>query len=134
MAANKALARLIESVRDEGASGVLVGIDGRLLKLRRDADGSPMVHKALNLLLQAAGSIVVKYWTNLCNQQIKAEGLDAAQVIHMHDEFQYDVAEKDAKRVMEIMESSITQVGINLNLNCPLAGEAKCGNNWAQTH
>lgn len=134
LAANKALARLIEDVKDEGSSGVIMGLDGRPLKLRRDADGSPMVHKALNLLLQAAGSIVVKYWTVLCNARIKAEGLDATQVIHMHDEFQYDVSDKDAKRVMEIMEETIVEVGINLNLNCPLAGEAKCGNNWAQTH
>lgn len=134
LAANKALARLIEDVKEEGASGVLVGIDGRLLRLRRGSDGEPMVHKALNLLLQSAGSIVVKYWTVLCNQMIRGENLDAHQVIHMHDEFQYDVAEKDVKRVMEIMEQSIIQTGVNLGLNCPLAGEAKCGNNWAQTH
>lgn len=93
-----------------------------------------MTHKALNLLLQGAGAVVMKYAMVLLEEAIEKEGLDAWKVIDQHDEGQYDVHPKDYRRIMELMGMCVTKAGQLLGMNIPLASDAIAGHNWAETH
>lgn len=128
------LAELIERIKADGEKGYVIGLDGRKLWLRKDHRGRPMTHKALNLLLQGAGAVVMKYAMVLLDEAIEEEGLDAWKVIDMHDEGQYDVHPRHAKRVMELMDICVMKAGELLKLNIPLASDSVAGHNWAETH
>ena len=45
-----------------------------------------------------------------------------------------EVKEDEAAKVGELGIQSIKDAGVSLNLNCPLDGEYKVGNNWSETH
>lgn len=128
------LKELIERVKEDAEKGYVIGLDGRKLWLRKDGKGRPMTHKALNLLLQGAGAVVMKYAMVLLDEAIEAEGLDAWKVIDMHDEGQYDVHPKDAKRVMELMDICVKKAGEILGMNLPLASDSVAGHSWKETH
>lgn len=134
LAANKNLSDLISGVKSAGARGYLVGLDGRRIYLRRDKFGRLQLHKALNTLLQTAGAVVMKYSMVWLDFQVRKEGLRVRKVIDMHDESQAEVHPEDVERYKELAEQSLVWAGEYLQLNCPLAAEAKVGNNWAETH
>lgn len=125
---------LIERIKEEGEKGYVIGLDGRKLWLRKDSKGRPMTHKALNLLLQGAGAVVMKYAMILLDEAIQEEGLDALKVIDMHDEGQYDVHPRDVERVRELMDLCVKKAGELLGMNCPLASDSIAGANWRDTH
>lgn len=129
-----ALSDLIEAIKEQGEQGYVIGIDGRKLWLRKDDRGRPMVHKALNLLLQGAGAVVMKYAMVLLDEAIEEEGLDAWKVIDMHDEGQYDVLPRDVKRVRELMDICVKKAGELLGMNIPLASDSIAGPSWKYTH
>jgi len=52
----------------------------------------------------------------------------------VHDEFQIDVRKEHADEVGNIVVDSIIKAGEYFNLNCPMDGEYRIGNNWAETH
>jgi DNA polymerase I-like protein with 3'-5' exonuclease and polymerase domains len=52
----------------------------------------------------------------------------------VHDEFQIEVRDDHVDRVKELALASIVKAGELLKLRCPLAGEAKSGSNWHDTH
>lgn len=128
------LAQLIRGVKRASGRGYLVGLDGGLLRIRRGSDGRLQRSKALNVLLQGAGSIVMKQSMVFMDQWVKERGLDAKKVIDMHDEAQWEVAEKDVEEFMELAPQCIVRAGEHFNLNIPLAAEAKVGMTWAETH
>jgi DNA polymerase I-like protein with 3'-5' exonuclease and polymerase domains len=103
------------------------GLDGRWIPIRSK-------HAALNSLLQGAGAVVMKMALVIAARQIVLEGLDALFVVNVHDEFQLECSEKDAPRVASICTEAITKAGEMLGVRCPLAGEAKIGHNWHDTH
>jgi DNA polymerase I len=103
------------------------GLDGRWIPVRSK-------HAALNSLLQGAGAVVMKMALVVAARQIALEGLDALFVVNVHDEFQLECSEKDAPRVASICTEAITKAGELLGVRCPLAGEAKIGRNWHDTH
>ena len=85
---------MIERTQEKGQLGFIYGLDGRKLFLRTDPiSGEPMTHKALNLKLQSAGAIVMKY--AMCFLDNWAKKLNAHKVIDMHDEGQWTCAKKD---------------------------------------
>lgn len=128
------LSAFIDEVKEQAEQGFVIGIDGRKLWLRKDDRGRPMVHKALNLLLQAAGAIVMKYAMVLLDEAIEAEGLDAWKVIDMHDEGQYDVLPRDVDRVRYLMDNCVKKAGELLGMNLPLASDSIAGPSWKYTH
>ncbi|AUG88511.1 DNA polymerase [Vibrio phage Vp_R1] len=77
---------LIEWVQEHAAThGWVPGLDGRRLIMRRDPEtGSVQTHKALNVLLQAAGSIVMKKGMLILHEWNEEGGVRANQVIMMH--------------------------------------------------
>ena len=105
-------------------SNTLKGLDGRILPCR-----SP--HSALNLLLQSAGAVLMK----------QALVCFAKKAMHpyelhgnIHDEVQFSCAPEHAKELGEAFIRSLKLAGSILNFNCPVDGEYKVGNTWAETH
>jgi len=114
-------------VKAAAKRGSIIAIDGRRIELRS-------AHSALNTILQSAGSIVVKSATCKANQTIRAQRLDTYQVIHMHDEVQYDSHPAHAERTGLAFIEGLKWAGRYYNINCPLDGEVKMGRTWADTH
>jgi DNA polymerase I-like protein with 3'-5' exonuclease and polymerase domains len=129
-----ALGKLITKIKGfVEKHGYIPSIDGRKIFIRK-FEGRYLLHTALNALLQASGSIVVKYAIVLANKEIKKRRLDSYQVIFMHDEIQVSVLEEHADEVGQIVVDSFKASGIHFKLRIPLDGEYKKGNNWAETH
>jgi len=105
----------------------LPAIDGRKLPIRSE-------HSALNLLLQSAGSILMKRSTIIMDGYIKQNGLSANQIMHVHDEVQFEALESEAEHVGRIAVQAMQEAGKPYEFRCPLDGEYKIGANWAETH
>ena len=122
-----ALAELRERVALASQRGYLRGLDGRCLHIRSE-------HSALNTLLQSAGAVVMKKALQIFEQYAPKWKLDYKLLGSIHDEYQIEAKEDHADKVGYLMVESIKAAGIALNLKCPLDGEYKIGNNWAETH
>ena len=109
----------------------LIGLDKRRLHIRSE-------HSALNTLLQSAGAVVMKKATVILFDKLVAMGLrpneDFAFVAHVHDEFQVECWPEFVEKVMLEAEDSIYEAGKAFNLRCPMAGKAKTGGSWSETH
>jgi DNA polymerase I-like protein with 3'-5' exonuclease and polymerase domains len=129
-----ALGRLVEAVQAASRRGYLTGLDGRRLHVRSS-------HAALNTLLQSAGALICKKWLLILEEDLKAAGLkhgwdgDYAFCAWVHDEVQIACrTEEVAKQVAEMAVAAVSKAGEFFQFRCPLAGEAKIGKNWSQTH
>ena len=109
------------------ASGFLTGLDERQLYVRS-------AHAALNTLLQSAGAIVMKQALIILDEKFKKFKIKAHFVANVHDEWQMEVAQEDADRAGKMAVQAITEAGTALGLRCPLTGEYRVGQNWAETH
>lgn len=128
-----ALGRLVEAVQSAAKRGHLVGLDGRRIFVRSS-------HAALNTLLQGAGAIVCKQWLVFLEEHLSKtyrHGWDGdyAFCAWSHDEVQIacrnpEVAAYIAKAAPEM----VTEAGKHFGFRCELAGEAKVGKTWADTH
>lgn len=109
----------------------LIGIDGRKLHIRSE-------HAALNTLLQSAGALLVKQATINLYRELSTRGYvfgkHWAMIAHVHDEYQLQVREHLAEEIAQVAVWSFQQAGRDFNWRCPLDGEAKIGNNWAECH
>ena len=122
-----ALAELRERVAIAAQRGYLRGLDGRCLHIRSE-------HSALNTLLQSAGAVVMKKALAIFSQYAPKWNLDYKLLGSIHDEYQIEARADHADKVGYLMVESIKAAGIAFEMNCPLDGEYKVGNNWAQTH
>ena len=122
-----ALKRVRDSVTKAASKGMIKGIDGRLLHIR-----SP--HSALNTLIQGAGAVVCKVWLINMIKRIKRIGVDAKLVASIHDEYQFEVLNKDVKRFGQLTKDAMKDTEKQLHMKCPLDNEWKVGRTWAQTH
>jgi len=131
---NKGLEALIERVQEASKRGYLIGLDGRRIQMRRDFSGKVQIHKALNTLMQSAGSVVMKHSIVLLDQAIRSNGLSSIKVYDMHDEAGFECLPHEADAHGQLAVQSIRDAGILLELNCKLDAEYKVGTNWSQTH
>lgn len=129
-----ALGRLTDAVREASKRGYLSGLDGRKLHIRSS-------HAALNTLLQSAGALICKKWLVILESELQASGLvhgwegDYAFCAWSHDEVQIACRTKDiADTVAKMATDCVSKAGDYFNFRCPLAGEAKIGGNWSETH
>lgn len=122
-----ALARLRDDVQEASRRGFIRGLDGRPLVVRSQ-------HAALNTLLQSAGAVVMKQATVNARVARQTSGIEAKQVAMVHDEYQFEVPEKDADAYGVLAKKAIQDVTQQFNFRCPLDGEFKVGHNWADTH
>ena len=120
-----ALEKLRGRIDRQAQSGVLAGLDGRKLRVRSQ-------HAALNTLLQGAGACVMKQ--ALVHLADKLRNIPHKFVANVHDEWQIETPAHYADTVGRIGVRSIRIAGETLGLQCPLDGEYRVGNNWAETH
>jgi DNA polymerase-1 len=119
------LERLRGTILEQAAGGVLDGLDGRKLRVRSE-------HAALNTLLQGAGAIVMKQ--ALIHLSDRLKNIPHRFVANVHDEWQIETTAHYADTVGRIGVRAIRIAGETLSLRCPLDGEYRVGNNWAETH
>ena len=127
LASLPSLANLKNRITRAAGEGYIKGLDGRKIFIRS-------THSALNALLQGGGSIAMKRALQFLNEYILEKNLDAHFVANIHDEWQIEVAEKDAKEVGKLGVLAIKNAGLSFDMKCPLDGEYKIGDNWSETH
>jgi len=110
---------------DSAGRGYMVAIDGRRITI-------PSQHLALAFYLQSNESIVMKQSLNLLRP--KARHIDWNLLTVVHDETQSKVLRNQAHELGKLQVQSIIDAGEFFKLRCPLNGEYKIGNNWADTH
>lgn len=112
----------------DAARGYFIGLDGR--KVMCDSE-----HLMLAGYLQNGEAVVVKMWTLLWTERARQEGLDFQLIDIVHDETQTQVnTVEDGEKLILIQEQAMVDVGVKLNLFCPLMAEGKVGTNWKETH
>lgn len=113
----------------DAEKGYFTGLDGRLVPV-------PNKHKVLAGYLQNGEAIIMKKACLAWRTKLKKEKIPFWHTNFVHDEWQVETIDDDdiANYVAQTMIESIVQTGENLNLKCPLAGEAKFGYNWKETH
>ena len=104
---------------------LITGLDGRKLHIRS-------FHSALNTLIQGAGAIICKQW--LVQMMDHSKNLDVKLVASIHDEYQFEVHNKDIKEFCDITKKAMKETQEILNVKCPLDNEYKVGTTWAETH
>ena len=104
---------------------LITGLDGRKLHIRS-------YHAALNTLIQGAGAIICKQW--LVQMMEHAKDLDVRLVASIHDEYQFEVHNKDVEEFCLITKKAMKETEEILNVKCPLDNEYKVGPTWAATH
>lgn len=129
-----ALKNLITAVQTQAKKrGYLIGLDGRHLHIRSE-------HAALNTLLQSAGALVMKLSLILLDKKLQKINLrynfDYFYCANVHDEFQLAVRDQGGlpETVGKLAVESIKEAGEYFKFNCPLDGEYKIGQSWADTH
>jgi len=105
----------------------LKALDGRVIHIRK-------VYSSLNTLLQGGGAVIMKTALVLLDNKIKELNLDAKFVANVHDEWQIEVREDQAEQVGQLGVQAIVDTANVLDMNCPLDGEYKIGDNWSETH
>ena len=121
------LEKLITQIKKASSRGYLKGLDGRRIRVKSE-------HSSPNYLLQSAGAIVMKKALVLLYDSASKEKLDFKFVGNIHDEYQTQVLEAHSERFGVLAVEAIINAGIALNMNCPLDGESKIGNNWYECH
>lgn len=111
--------------------GYVVLPDGRRVYIESE-------HAALNMLLQGAGAIVMKKALIILDRTIQEAGLVPGQdyefLLNVHDEWQIECPKKHSDFIGRTAEESIKLAGESFGMKCPLAGEYKVGESWADTH
>ena len=118
------LKELLEAVHKASERGYVYGLDHRRILVDSR-------HKSLNYLLQGSAAIIAKRWMVLANEHTFKT---PRQLAFIHDELQFEAEKEDVDDFKFHLEWSAVRAGEYYNLRCPIAAEAKSGNNWAEVH
>ena len=114
-------------LQEEGERLYIEALDGRYIRL-------PEPRKALAAHLQGGETILMARAATIWQRRL--QGVDYLPVNWVHDEWQTEV--RDLPGLPELVAKeqmlAIEEAGRHYNLNIRLAGSAKIGNNWAETH
>jgi len=118
-----------EVIPKDADRGFFEGFDGRLVACTSE-------HLMLAGYLQNGESVIMKRANLLWSQKLRKDGVDFKQVNFVHDEWQTEVPDDDAiaEHVANTQIQAIVQTGVELGLNCPLAGSKNIGYSWYDTH
>lgn len=122
-----------------GREKYLPAIDGRMLCTRKKS-------ALLNTIFQSCGGISMDY--ALCFMDAWLGGLKwkdrkpyyiykghvVRRIGYWHDEAEFECDEVIAEEIGQMIEKAIEKAGQYLKLKVPLAGEAKTGKSWMETH
>ena len=126
-----ALKKLSDAVQRAAEKGYLTGLSKRKYYVR-----SP--HSALNVLLQGAGAMVMKYYLVELDNLLKKWGFEAGNhyefIGNIHDEVQIEVDDHIAEQVAKKAEDAFALVEQRLGFRVKLEGEANIGQTWNDTH
>lgn len=112
----------------DAARGYFVGLDGRLVACDSE-------HLMLAGYLQNGEAVVMKTANLIWRHKLEEERIPFRQVNFVHDEWQVQFQDlTSATKGSRIIVSAIAEAGLMLNVKCPLAGNAKIGKNWLDTH
>ena len=108
-----------------------MGLDRRPLYCRSE-------FKALNVLLQAAGAVLMKATVVNLHRNLHEFGLiygmDWQQHAFVHDEIQLSCRPELVEDVTKLALLSFQMAGENYNFRVPIEGDAKVGSNWKECH
>lgn len=124
------------TIPEDARRGYFVGLDGRRVRIPGDTLGMRK-HLCMSGYLQNGEAIVIKATAIKAMKKIEDEGLkDIILANIVHDEFVFEVPNNlvIAERVKKIVCDSIEEVGVELNLRCPLAGSGGIGKTWHSIH
>jgi DNA polymerase I-like protein with 3'-5' exonuclease and polymerase domains len=122
------LDQLIKDTEAEvNKNGFLVGLDGRILY-------PEAAFSAVNCRAQGGAAVVMKEATVRAGQFMAQYPSKAHLVIHLHDEGQFLCKRKYAEDLGILFVECIKEAGVRWNVKCPLDGEYKIGDSWAETH
>ncbi len=125
---NNRLNKFFYTTQNKDGMGFIPALDGRKIY----AESS---FKLLNYLLQAYEAITVKSAVVNAFKMFKEEKLNVDMLGLIHDEVQVQTKPENIKRVKEILSYSFGDfITKELELNIQMAGDAKEGNNWYETH
>jgi hypothetical protein len=125
---SKRLNNFFHTTEYKSGVGFIPALDGRKIY----AESS---FKLLNYLLQSYEAITVKTAVVNAFKMFKEENINVDMLGMIHDEVQVQCDPKNVDRVKEILEYSFGEyITKTLKLNIQMAGEAKSGNNWFETH
>ena len=123
-----------------GKKKYLPAIDGRILHTRKKS-------ALLNTLFQSCGGIIMDYagcfmdmWLgDIYFDEFRRpyyiyKGYKVSRIGYYHDELEYEPEDPIAEDVGVMIEKAIEKAGKFLGIKVPLAGEAKVGINWRETH
>jgi hypothetical protein len=111
--------------------GFLRGLDKRALFCRSE-------FKALNVLLQAAGALIMKQVVINLHNNLERLGLvhgkDWIQHAMVHDEVQLSCPKDLTATIQEQALLAFPQAQDFFGFRCKIEGDSRVGSNWAQTH
>ena len=113
----------------------ITGIDGRKLYIRSE-------HKLLNTAVQNAATVVFKKWMVKSYKWTEHRNSNPGnhhlqQIIAYHDELEFDYYGGEysiARSICESIVGLIKEVGEEMELEVPLTGDFKIGQNYAEVH
>ena len=125
------------TIPQDAKRGWFTGLDGRRAAIPGDTQGSRK-HLVMSGYLQNGEAIIVKRTVLRTCRKLKQlyRGADVKLVNVVHDEVIFEVPNDQvlAQEVNKIFCSSIVEVGEELGLRCPLAGDGHIGRDWSQIH
>jgi DNA polymerase I-like protein with 3'-5' exonuclease and polymerase domains len=125
---NNRLNKFFYTTQNKDGMGFIPALDGRKIY----AESS---FKLLNYLLQAYEAITVKSAVVNAFKMFKEENLNVDMLGLIHDEVQVQTKPENIQRVKEILSYSFGDfITKELELNIQMAGDAKEGKNWYETH
>ena len=111
--------------------GHLLGLDRRPLYCRSD-------FKALNVLLQSAGAILMKQVVINVHNALENNNLIYGKHWHqhamIHDEIQLSCVPGLEEKIIELVLQAFVDAGDFYGFRCKIEGDAKTGYNWFNTH
>lgn len=112
-------------------NGYITGLDGRPILVESE-------HMVLVYLLQSDEAIQMAAAYCWFHQQMERRGYvygrDWGMLIWYHDEYQLECRPEISEDIAKLAKESIAWAGRFYHIRCPHEGDAKIGNNWAETH
>ena len=111
--------------------GYLIGLDRRRLHCRSS-------FKGLNVLLQAAGALLMKQVVIQLHVDLQAAGLiyghDWLQCAMIHDEIQVAAMPQHVELIQEIALGCFPKAQQFFAFQCEISGDSRVGYTWSETH